>query len=203
MYNNVYQEYMNNIVGMPYKYETNLENSANNNTINNFQGSNITANIELEKCYPELYKLLYPMVQTACMKNTKPLTEETIDEMVNEIYKSFNADEEIKQVSENKKSETRKIQEPTMQMRNQEAEGKNRGESSNNIMLNDLIKILIIRELLGRPGKFPPAMPIFPPREPVPGRPPFRPREFRQELQNSRIYEEPYIYYNFDEFSMF
>lgn len=151
MYNNVFQDYINNIIGNNYREETNFENSAilSLNQYNNFQSQVST---ELEQFYPESYKLIYPMVRTACMRNTKPITDETIEEMVQEIYLNFNGDDITEELTETRGSQ----------------------RSQNKFAINDLIKILLIRELLGRPGNVPPFRPGFP--GPGPGNiPPFRP----------------------------
>ena len=165
---------------------------------NVFLGQNAT---NLEKFYPDLYKLLYPMIQTACMRNTKPLTEETIDEMVKEIYSNFNADDvsieninltnDVRSLS--KTSDTSKVSSTKISSKTPSAEiratveKEERNLRPNNYVLNDLIRILLIRELLGRPGNMPPFRPGFP--SPGPGRPPFRPREIGFEVQNYDLYE--------------
>ena len=40
---------------------------------------------DLESLYPEIYKIVYPMVKKVCMQKTKPISEEMLDDMVNEI----------------------------------------------------------------------------------------------------------------------
>ena len=98
------------------------------NLYSNFQN---TTNIKLEQFYPELYKLIYPMIQTACMRNTKPITEETINEMIQDVYSNFNVDDvSFSETRDSNRHE--KVSKP------------------NNYVLNDLIRILLIRELLGR-----------------------------------------------------
>ena len=60
-------------------------------------------------------------------------------------------------------------------------------------MINDLIRILLIRELLGRPGLFPPNRPGF-----LPPRPPFRPRDLQS--QEYSIFEDSLkMYPNYNE----
>ena len=135
MYNNVFQEYINNMIGGTPRIESIFENSAML-TANPYISFQSQSNMDLERSYPELYRLLYPMVKTACMRNTRPITNETIDQMVRDIYSSFNNDETT-QVS----AETR--------TKGEEAD---RAQRPNNFVLNDLIRILLIRELLGRPG---------------------------------------------------
>ena len=194
MYNNIYQEYINNMLGT---VQSNKEIFGENpyNTYSNFNNyQNMNTNVE--KFYPEVYKLLYPMIQTACMRNTKPITEETIDEMVKDIYTNFNFDNatviNINMTNDVKSSNFKSNQIPnktetknTTQTKNNEKEDRN--IRPNNYMLNDLIRILIIRELLGRPKDSFPTRPGFSPIQG--GWPPFR-----TTTQEQNIYEEPYMY---------
>lgn len=133
MYNNVFQEYINKMIGGTPRVGSAFQNSAmlSANSYSNFQGQ---TNMDLERSYPESYKLLYPMVRTACMRNTKPITDETIDEMVRDIYSNFHSDEtsQVPAKTRTKEVEADRVAKP------------------NNFVLNDLIRILLIRELLGR-----------------------------------------------------
>ncbi len=214
MYNNEYEEYITNVLGIRPKYDrlesSSLENTMYNNQFSeesftdsiygrqNFQNNNIS-NEELERLYPDLYRLLYPMVQSACMKNTRPITEETINNMVEEIYSNFVCDDtkivninlnndvrssknEVKSnVSKENTNKTDLNRSDKQETRNLETE--DRQFRPNNHVLNDLIRILLIRELIGRPGVFPPFRPGFPGGRP-PQRPPMRPR-----------YDEDYFLY--------
>lgn len=194
MYNNVYQEYINNMIGTVPRNQMEFQSAPF--ISNNLQNS---SNIELENLYPELYKVLYPMIQTACMKNTKPITKDTIDEMVNDIYSNFNDDNTTllninllnyvgnnsTNVTTEKNSNNKTVVKNQSENRNMK-DGENRqSRRPNNYLLNDLIRILLIRELLGRPGNFPsPNRPGFPPP-----RPPFRPRDIQS--MDYSIYEDP------------
>ena len=211
---------MNNMLGGTFRNQSLYENMPNN-TYNNFQNQNNTTNMELEKLYPELYRLLYPMIQAACMRNTKPLTEETIDEMVRDIYSNFSADDatilninltnEVRsneKTNEIQKNSSSKVASKSALETRDSDKKETRNIRPNNFVLNDLIRILLIRELLGRPGNFPPIRPGFPPPRPGPGpgpggRPPFRPREFGFDSQDIGIYEEPYMYSNFNNSTIF
>ena len=86
MLDNVYQDYINSIIGPTHRNQMNFENTP-------FSVAPNVYNMELERYYPEIYKILYPMIQSACMRNTKPLTEETLNEMVKDIYSNFNAED--------------------------------------------------------------------------------------------------------------
>ena len=176
MYNNIYQEYINNILGTRNNEQFNYDTETHRESdFFQFQSS---INMELEEFYPELYKIIYPMIQTACMKNTKPITEETIDDLVKEIYSNFNSDDISNELrNDNKNNEVSKAPKAK-----NISESDNRSFRDNNFVLKDLIRILLIRELLGRPGRFPPNRPNLFPR-PIPGgRPPFRPREWEYDI---------------------
>ena len=121
-------------------------------------------NDELETLYPETYKIVYPMVKKVCMQNTKPITQELVDNMTNEIYTNIEASGDIINVNidvgDNRETKT-----------DMEVKAKNNRGTDNrqfNGPMNDLIKILILRELLGRPGGWRPGPPP-PPRPPRPG----------------------------------
>ena len=151
MNDSIYEQYMRNVLG----YQAMNNNTYDIMYYDNWDMSNMAAmnNIqmpELENCYPEIYTIVYPMVQRACSQNTRPITRELIDNMTDEIYFAI----EDKEMLEN---------------RNKEEKGEDR-QIRRNTNLNDLIRILILRELLGRPG-FPGGRP---PR-PRPPRPPMKP----------------------------
>ena len=168
MYYNSYEEYMRDVLG----YTRNRENSNNTYYDNYYSNRN---NSELENMYPEIYKILYPMVCKITSNTRMPLTAEQLEKMVDEIYECIEKDEnetrkgtEVKiEVRNNSKTKTQEIAKETEEKRSR----------PNNYTLRDLIKILILRELLGnrRPGmrpNMPNNRPPYPPR-PGMGRPPF------------------------------
>lgn len=187
MYNETYEDYIRSILGYPnYSSHHNcMENTYQNMSINERNSSKE----ELEACYPEIYKVVYPMVSKACSNNTRPITAQLIEELTNEIYLSVESDNEINvtinlnnevsSVNENRSASSRGARENNRSNINQSTKvQENRGEDRQfrNRGLQDLIRILLIRELLGRPGGFPGNRP---PRPPMPphggGRPPFPP----------------------------
>ncbi len=160
MYDETYEEYIRSILGYP------SQPMANTMTNNYMANNTINVNPELENWYPEIYKVLYPMVKKICMEATNNLTQEEIEKMTEEIYTAF------------ENSENRNANEK--QTNKQENREENR-IVRNNPLTRDLIKILILRELLGnsrppRPGPNP--RPPFRPGFPIgPGpRPPIMPR---------------------------
>jgi len=148
MNDSIYEEYMRSILG--YQPMNSYDIKYNNWDIQNMAAMNTVQIQELEKCYPEIYRIVYPMIQRACNQNTRPLTKELVDNMTDEIYFAIEDKEMLENRNNEEASEDRQIR--------------------RNTNLNDLIRILILRELLGRPG-FPGGRP---PR-PRPPRPPMRP----------------------------
>ena len=177
MYNEPYEEYMRNIFGYPLDYRNTYE--MDNTMYNGYMQYNNTMqnnNEELEDCYPEIYKVVYPMVKKACMTNTKPVTKELIDDMVVEIHSAFEQQSEVTNVNINVGNNVNNVR--SMDTKNSRIDTKveNKAESKenrekedrgNNFLMNDLIRILILRELLN--NNRPPA----PPRPMPPNRPPF------------------------------
>lgn len=196
MYNNQsYDEYIRSILGYPMTneniYQTNPYYEQYNMTYR--QDYN---NDDLESFYPEIYKIIYPMIRKACITNNNPLNRETIENMVDDIYFSVESDN-VFNVNINLQNNTESLQNRSSKniqklekqpvKENEKLENKaiveNRGEDRQfgNRNLRDLIKILLIRELLQnrRPNR--PGMPPFlHNRQPFPGLdfPPGRPRGY-------------------------
>ena len=124
---------------------------------------------EFSELYPEIYKLIYPMVCKVCSQNsTREITKDLVDRMTDEIYVNFE--------SEDTQSSNMRTTLKNGDVRNPNAkEPEVRQETrQRNFLLRDLIKILILRELLRRRR---PHRPQFPPqgRPPMPPRPPMGP----------------------------
>ena len=194
----MFEEYMRNLLGFkPYRaniYENqlNFENemynqdqmgdffSQNNNVMpyNTVQSDKL--NNEIEEMYPEIYKIAYPMVQKACMKNTGNITKDLVDQMVDEICNNIESQENRINLNINLKNETNNCKMPINKRNINDNNIEEKIEyRQRNYLLNDLVRILLIRELLGKPGcqgldcHTRPRPPMFGPG-PGPGpRPPF------------------------------
>lgn len=159
MNDSIYEEYMRSVLGyQPVNYDNTYDMSYDRFEMPNMSAMSNIQMQELENCYPDIYRIIYPMVQKACNQNTRPVTRELIDSMTDEIYFAIEDREMLENRSKDEKT--------TKSSENSE----NRQLLFRNTNLNDLIRILILRELLGRPG-FPGGRP---PR-PRPPRPPMRP----------------------------
>lgn len=175
MYYQNYEDYMRTVLGYP-----------NNNPINPTYGNEYyyqPTNENSEDMYPEIYKILNPMVIKCCMKNNnKPITSNLIDEMSEEIYRNIESEIDIKFEMESKpKSELRNGDVVNPNAKTEQKETRQR-----NYLMQDLIRILILNYLFNRrPNISPPGRPPFPPpggpgmQPPFPGmRPPIQPRDY-------------------------
>lgn len=209
MYYQNYEDYMRTVLGYPvkrreeyipleqnYSFETRLANAK-----------------ELENCYPEIYRVVNPIVCEVCNKYNGNYTRENIDIMVDEVYKRVNLNNEInikinldnridnrtqeKEINRNSnlKANTnincnRVIEDNSK--RNAENENNRQIRPNNNPFLNDLIRILILNQILGGGGFLPgrpprPRPPVRPPIPPV--RPPF-PGGPRQLITEEKMYND-------------
>lgn len=164
-----YEDYMRSVlgyspyVGNDYTYTDEQEDIYNyTNDVMPVQQTQ-----DLTPFYPEIYKIVYPMVCKICNVNSnKELTKDLLDQMTDEIYKNVEPEE-------NEQCSTR-TQAPLKNgdVRNpnaKEPEVSIKETRQINYLLRDLIRILILKEW-GRPGR-PPMRPPFPPG----GRPPMGP----------------------------
>ena len=182
---NSYEEYMNNLLGRKNVVEekevpvqnnivinTEIENIEDND--NNIVNADIDTydidNNEFEDFYPEIYKIVYPTVCKRCLNINEDITEELIDNITNDIYNIIEKDEEKENVSYNNYSNFRNMRN-IQKLEDRKVE--KRENRQKNFLLNDLIKILVLRELIGsgrRPNRPNHHRPPMPPRPE--GRPP-------------------------------
>ena len=114
MYYNDYEDYMRNILGY---------SGINSNTYDFQDRANSASNIE--QMYPEIYKVINPMVCKMCDSNTQPVTEYLIEQMTDDIYDNVVNRIEIQNVI-NVNIGTRDYDNEN------EEKNLNRGENSNN-----------------------------------------------------------------------
>ncbi len=174
MYNYSYEEYMNRLLGYPMKTR-----NINANVIEPYEEENdITyyqTNHKLEEFYPDIYKIVYPMICKACLFVHEEITEELVERITNEIYENLEQDENPEEkrsaqvkVNYSNISNHRNIRYANQNTRMEDFNKVNTKEETRqrNFLLNDLIKILVLRELIGN-GKRQPRSPIVP-RTPMP-----------------------------------
>ena len=175
MYDNNYEEYIRTILGYPS--QNNFNPMYNNMSINETYVGSERSN--LEDFYPEIYKIIYPMVRKACERNSMINTEEDLERLTEEIYSALEDNNQINvniNLGNNVTTNTTNRNDINKELKNSDNKDESREEKrifpNNN--LRDLIRILLIRELLRRPHhNFPPR-----PNPRPPMRPPIRPREY-------------------------
>ena len=96
MYYQNYEDYIRSILGYPTQMQNN--NYCNYSNYNyTDSATNINAN-ELYNLYPEIYRIINPMVCKICEANTKPVTRELVDKMTDEIYLNLESDSDGSEV---------------------------------------------------------------------------------------------------------
>ena len=100
MFNETYDEYMRNVLGGLGYNDMNSNMYINSNYEDNinagYGGYNnyaYTSKRQLEAFYPEIYKIIYPMIKKACEENRIDIiTPELIDGLTKEIYIAIETD---------------------------------------------------------------------------------------------------------------
>ncbi len=150
MNDSLYEEYMRSVLGYNMPDYRNLHYKNNIDCYNYPIMQNIHTD-EIENYYPDIYRLVYPMIQKACAQNNRPITRELVDDITDEIYFAIE-DNEITEETRNKEKTSNNNLE-------------NRQRVVRNRTLNDLIRILILRELIGKTlHQRPPMRPTIVPR---------------------------------------
>ena len=211
MYNETYDDYIRSILGYPTRNQFEQYNQEmpeyqsyqeyRNPTFNtniNISGNNV----ELENSYPEIYKIVYPMVAKKCENvRSETFSKSDIENMTDEIYYTLEEKQETrvninltndingtKTQNSSAVSTSAKVENKRPDVKISQKAIENSEKRQINSGLRDLIQILLIRELLNRPRPpFRPPMPnppgpgprppMRPPFRPGPGRPPFN-RDF-------------------------
>lgn len=217
MYYQNYEDYMRAVLGYPMERQNTYTNFNNTNCLQfndtnlAFQNTeksrnNSTMNVMESQqdnfldMYPEIYRIVNPMVCKVCENNNEPITKELVLRMTDEVYRNLeetdmttvvnvnatlgsdrtsnNSNESKSQNRITKTSQTAQ----TANQRNTNTTIENRDSREvrqtrpRNNLLRDLIQILILKRLLE--GHRPPIRPPRPPMHPGPSRPPIRPREY-------------------------
>ena len=111
MYNQTYEEYIRSILGYTDNYGDNNQcnYSYNSQPYNQFGFEHVNAGMsnnysdyvsqynvsgELEDCYPEIYKIIYPMVKKVCNNTIGTVNSEMLENMTDEIFSAIEEDSE-------------------------------------------------------------------------------------------------------------
>ena len=153
MYYQDYEDYMRSVLGYP---------PSNQNTYQVYNSSYENMMIEdtrdLEEMYPDIFKTLKPVIEDACSKCDLKITNEVLEDMVDSIYQRIDNNEINVNINV--------INDSNINSGVREAENRGiRRKRPNNQLLRDLIKILLINQLINankRPNM--PHRPSMPPR---------------------------------------
>lgn len=198
MYYQNYEDYMRSVLGYPIDNRYTYDNYMVQNERDYYNDRNSPTYEEMENMYPEIYRMINPLVCRECERHTGPITKEAVENMVDRIYSNIDINNEImikinvdnRSIEDKNAVSTRevdsrinkdKIQQNNFRTTNNEpqkvqenlrsAEVENRQRRPENPLLRDLIRILILNRLFGNIFPERPQRPPFP----GPGRPPVRP----------------------------
>lgn len=165
-----YEDYMRSVLGYSPYVPNNYTYTDEQEDMYNYSNDVISMQPtqDLTQFYPEIYKIVYPMVCKICNVNSnREITKELLEQMTDEIYRNVEPEEEqecpVRAPAPLKNGDVRN---PNAK----EPEVPQKETRQTNFLLRDLIRILLLKEW-GRPGR-PPMRPPFPPPG---GRPPMGP----------------------------
>lgn len=193
----MYNDYMQNLLGSNFpNYQNTYDNSFidigySYNPMGNYFYNNqpqMNRSVDLESLYPEIYKIIYPMVQKACLQITGQIDASLLDNLTNDIYNNLEG-ENVVNLNINIENTKNESTDSNNSSNTRNSSSKQEKRQINNPIqetrqinnpIRDLIKILLIRELLRRqrPNRPPrPMRPMDPMRPTEPMRPtdPMRP----------------------------
>lgn len=184
-----YEEYMRSVLGYSPYVENDYTYTDEQEDIyaysNDMMQTQQHSNQDLTPFYPEIYKIIYPMVCKVCNTNSgRELTKDLLDQMCDEIYRNVEPEQETEVLRNQVPLKNGDVRNPNSKEPVQPV----KETRQTNFLLRDLIRILLLREW-GRPSR-PPQRPPFPggrppmppggpgnmqPPRPGPGRPPMGP----------------------------
>ena len=201
MYENEYEDYMRSVLGYP------INNTYNINSFPYRNDSNNSKEEKYESLFPDIYKMLKPMVTKACEGFNGTISDDKIESMTMEIYNNIEADTTMMDCNSNTIS--REAENVKTQSNMSRGDSKTSSQSSsNNIsqkanvaqkesengedltrgccgnpLMKDLIKILLLNQIINNNNNRPPRPPA--PRPPYPPRPP---RPMYRDFENQTYY---------------
>lgn len=177
MYNQSYEDYMRMVLG--YQPVSNDGCMTCNTYMPQQNIESTQVDSDLQELYPNIYKILKPVIQKVCMENTRPMCREVLEDMTETVYRIVEEKEEVTTTASVTKTTTTTTK--SIENRNTNTNSntganvraENRVEPRrDNFLLRDLIRILILNQLLNQnrpPRPRPGPRPHFPGG---PGRPP-------------------------------
>ena len=174
----MYRDYMQNLLGSNFP---NCQNTYDNsfidigysyNPMGNYFYNNqpqMNRSVDLESLYPEIYKIIYPMVQKACLQITGQIDASLLDNLTNDIYNNLEGENVINlniniENSKNESTDSNNSSNTMNSFKTRKKATKLLYQETRHVNnpIRDLIKILLIRELLRRQRQNRPPRPMRP-----------------------------------------
>ena len=172
---NEYENYMRSVLGYP-----NYQQEVSNTYFPYRNGNDFVDESRYENMYPEIYRILKPMIKKICdSRSYDEITEDLLDNMTDEIYRNIESEIDVVNLNITTENEYNKsnnqVRSGNTKMTIDNKENETRACCSNP-MLKDLIKILLLNQIINnkppRPNR--PRPPFSPQYGPWQGRPPYR-----------------------------
>ena len=170
MYSNPYEEYMRNSLGYNQMPSMNMNQMNPMAEMYESEGNFTCDQTSVDDMYPEIYRIVYPMICKACMSVNENVTEDLVSRITNEVYTNV---EHTEVAQENRSAATNISTQTNKNLKNDSLNNRTTSSSSvsnvrqetrqRNPLLRDLIRILVLRELIGNPGRSRPQRPPFRP----------------------------------------
>lgn len=175
MYNQSYDDYLRNVLGIQHNYNNTYANTNYNR--DDFFANDISMNAtyntygmsreQLESCFPLIYNIINPLVIRTWNINTKPITNELIEQVTEQIYDTVADHDRRIKLNINLTNAVRGS-ESSNETENRESKVEVRHSSEDtqpNYLLKDLIRILLVKDLIERQNNMqpnrPPIRPFF------------------------------------------
>lgn len=143
MYYQNYEDYMRNILGYSVNNNYNMIDNYSNAVYDEYLYNMPRYSSEILDLYPEIYKIVNPMVCKICDSNTKPITKELVDKMTEEIYLNLESDPYILEsdtinvrVNLPKESEKKEISKKNLGITSGNSQKENRADSNSTPRIN-------------------------------------------------------------------
>ena len=89
MYYQNYEDYMRSMLGYPIENQDTYQTSRNQ-YLGDMQMQDIR---ELEELYPDIFKTLNPAIEDVCSRCNNPITRDTLEDMVEDVYSKIERNE--------------------------------------------------------------------------------------------------------------
>ena len=112
MYNNSYEEYMRNSLGYNQMPMMNMNQMNMMPEMYETEGNFMCDQTSVEDMYPEIYRIIYPMICKVCMAVNENITEDLVSRITNEVYMNVEHMEIVNETRSSSIRSSKRAQEP-------------------------------------------------------------------------------------------